>query len=60
LVSERRTLEKKKTDIDLRMSIVQETYRKQFTRLDTLLSSLSATSAYLSQQIDSLPKWSRD
>jgi flagellar capping protein FliD len=31
---------------------------KQFTRLDTLLSSLSATSAYLSQQIDSLPSWS--
>jgi flagellar hook-associated protein 2 len=60
LVSERRTLEKKKTDIDLRMSIVQETYRKQFTRLDTLLSSLSATSAYLSQQIDSLPSWSND
>jgi flagellar hook-associated protein 2 len=60
LVSERRALEKKKTDIDLRMSMVAETYRKQFTRLDTLLSSLSATSAYLSQQIDSLPSWSND
>lgn len=60
LVSERRALEKKQTDIDLRMSMVRQTYLKQFTRLDTLLSSLSATSAYLSQQIDSLPKWSND
>lgn len=33
---------------------------KQFTRLDTLLSNLSSTSAYLSQQISSLPKWSSD
>ncbi len=60
LLSERRALEKKKTDIDLRMTMVAETYRKQFTRLDTLLSSLSATSAYLSQQLDSLPSWSSD
>lgn len=60
LQSERRALEKKKTDIDLRMTMVAETYRKQFTRLDTLLSSLSATSAYLAQQIDSLPSWSNN
>jgi flagellar capping protein FliD len=36
------------------MQIVQQTYLKQFTRLDTLLSSLSTTSAYLSQQIEAL------
>lgn len=60
LLSEQRALEKKADDIEIRMSIVQQTYLKQFTRLDTLLSSLSATSAYLSQQIDSLPKWSSD
>jgi len=60
LQDEQRALTKKKDDIDLRMSLVKQTYMKQFTRLDTLLSSLSATSAYLSQQIDSLPKWSRD
>jgi flagellar hook-associated protein 2 len=60
LQAEQRSLTKKKEDIDIRMAIVQQTYLKQFTRLDTLLSSLSATSAYLSQQIDSLPKWSRD
>ena len=60
LAAENRALQKKKSDIDIRMSIVKQTYMKQFTRLDTLLSSLSATSAYLSQQIDSLPKWSSD
>jgi flagellar hook-associated protein 2 len=60
LLSEQRALVKKKSDIDIRMAIVQQTYIKQFTRLDTLLSSLSATSAYLSQQIESLPSWSRD
>lgn len=58
LQKELKALEKKKTDIDLRMTMVQQTYLKQFTRLDTLLSSLSATSAYLSQQIESLPSWS--
>ena len=58
LQDEQRALTKKKDDIDVRMAIVRQTYMKQFTRLDTLLSSLSATSAYLSQQIDSLPGWS--
>ena len=45
---------KKADDINTRMQIVQQTYLKQFTRLDTLLSSLSSTSAYLSQQIEAL------
>jgi flagellar hook-associated protein 2 len=60
LQDQQRALVKKKGDIDIRMGIVLQTYIKQFTRLDTLLSSLSATSAYLSQQIESLPSWSRD
>jgi flagellar hook-associated protein 2 len=60
LQTQKRALEKKAADINARMAIVQQTYLKQFTRLDTLLSSLSATSSYLGQQIDSLPKWSRD
>lgn len=60
LQSEQRALVKKKDDIDIRMQIVTKTYKAQFTRLDTLLSSLSATSAYLSQQLDSLPSWSSD
>lgn len=60
LQAEQKRLEKKSDDIDVRMAIVQKTYLAQFTRLDTLLSSLSSTSAYLSQQIDSLPSWSND
>ncbi|MBL8266927.1 flagellar filament capping protein FliD [Steroidobacter sp.] len=60
LQTQKRALEKKSADIDTRMAIVQKTYLAQFTRLDTLLSSLSSTSAYLGQQIDSLPKWSSD
>jgi flagellar hook-associated protein 2 len=54
LQTEQRALQKKADDINARMQIVQQTYLKQFTRLDTLLSSLSSTSAYLSQQIEAL------
>ncbi len=54
LQAEQRALQKKAADINTRMQIVQQTYLKQFTRLDTLLSSLSSTSAYLSQQIEAL------
>lgn len=56
LQAEQRALQKKSADINTRMQIVQQAYLKQFTRLDTLLSSLSSTSAYLSQQIDALSK----
>lgn len=54
LQAQQRALQKKAADINARMQIVQQTYLKQFTRLDTLLSSLSSTSAYLSQQIEAL------
>lgn len=60
LLSDQKAMVKKKDDIDVRMTLVANMYKAQFTRLDTLLSSLSATSSYLSQQIDSLPKWSSD
>lgn len=58
LQAEQKRLQKKSDDINVRMAIVQKTYLAQFTRLDTLLSSLSSTSSYLAQQIDSLPSWS--
>lgn len=54
LQAEQRALTKKSADIDARMAILQQTYLKQFTTLDTLLSTLSSTSAFLSQQIESL------
>jgi flagellar hook-associated protein 2 len=54
LVKEQKTLQKRLEDVNVRMQIVQQAYMKQFTRLDTLLSSLQSTSAFLSQQIESL------
>ena len=40
----------------LRMTQVEARYRKQFTALDSLLSQMQSTSAYLTQQLASLPK----
>jgi len=54
LQRQQRDLAKKTADIDTRMQILQKTYLKQFTTLDTLLSTLSSTSAFLTQQIESL------
>jgi flagellar hook-associated protein 2 len=44
-----------KTKIDDRMSAVSERLMKQFTALDTLLSSLQTQSAALTQQLGNLP-----
>lgn len=54
LQAQQRALQKKADDINVRMQTVQQAYLKQFTTLDTLLSTLSSTSAFLSQQIQSL------
>lgn len=54
LVDQQRAIQKRKDDLDVRMAAVQQSYLQQFTRLDTLLSSLQVTSSYLTQQIESL------
>lgn len=54
LVSSQKALEQRQDDVDARMLIVQQQYIKQFTALDTLLSSLSTTSSFLTQQLDAL------
>jgi flagellar hook-associated protein 2 len=54
LVEQQKTIEDRKDNIDVRMQAVQTRYLAQFTRLDTLLSSLQTTSSYLTQQIESL------
>ena len=54
LVAEQKSLEKRQDDVDARMAVMQAAYLRQFTRLDTLLSSLQVTSSYMSQQIESL------
>lgn len=40
--------------INRRLTDVEARYRKQFTTLDTLLSSMNQTSAYLTQQLSSI------
>lgn len=44
-----------RTDMERRLSQIEERYRKQFIALDTLLGKLASTSNYLSQQLASLP-----
>ena len=54
LADQQRDIAKRQADVDTRMQIVQSRYLKQFTALDTLLSTLQSTSSFLSQQIDGL------
>jgi flagellar hook-associated protein 2 len=56
LTDQQKAIQKRKDDLDERMLVLQKAYTAQFTRLDTLLSSLQVTSSYLSQQIEALPK----
>ena len=41
--------------MQLRLSAVEQRYRKQFTALDSLIASMNSTSSYLSQQLANLP-----
>lgn len=47
-------LDKQTEAINVRLASVEARYRAQFTRLDTLLSSMSTTSSFLTQQIASI------
>lgn len=49
-----RSLERSEERLLTRLSQVEARYRAQFTALDTLMSSLNTTSAYLTQQLASL------
>jgi flagellar hook-associated protein 2 len=49
-----RGLEKRQEAMETRMVAIEERYRKQFSALDTLLSSMNSTSNYLAQQLASL------
>lgn len=44
-------LDKQAESISARLVVIEARYRAQFTRLDTLLSSMSTTSSFLTQQI---------
>ncbi len=45
------SLDKQSESITLRLKAIEARYRAQFTRLDTLMSNMSSTSSYLTQQI---------
>jgi len=49
-----RGLEKRQEAMELRLAAVEARYRKQFSALDTLISSMNSTSNYLAQQLSSL------
>lgn len=46
---------KQQTALDSRMEQVEARYRAQFTALDSLISQLTSTSSYLTQQLANLP-----
>ncbi|MDO9393858.1 MAG: flagellar filament capping protein FliD [Methylotenera sp.] len=47
-------LDKQAESITARLTSIEARYRAQFTRLDTLMSSMSTTSSFLTQQIASI------
>ncbi len=49
-------LQKRAAALNLRLEQIERRYRAQFAALDTLVASMTQTSAYLSQQLANLPK----
>jgi flagellar hook-associated protein 2 len=49
-------LQKQQAALEARMAAVESRYRKQFTALDSLLSKLSSTSSFLTQQLSGISK----
>jgi len=54
LQGEQKSLTSQREALDLRMSQLESRYMKQFTALDTMMSSMASTSAFLSQQLANL------
>ncbi|MBK8579830.1 MAG: hypothetical protein IPN78_16910, partial [Candidatus Accumulibacter sp.] len=44
--------------INSRLTQIESRYRKQFTSLDTLISGMTKTSNFLTQQLANLPSYS--
>jgi len=44
-------LDKQTESLTVRLAAIETRYRAQFTKLDTLMASMSSTSTYLTQQI---------
>lgn len=50
-----KSLTSRQETLSLRLTQIEARYRKQFTALDTLVSSMNKTSSYLTQQLANLP-----
>lgn len=50
---------KQQDDFNRRMDILESNYRRQFTALDTMLSSMNTTSSFLTQQLAGLARNNR-
>lgn len=48
-------LQRRAEALNLRLTAIEARYRAQFSRLDTLISSMNQTSQYLAQQLANLP-----
>jgi len=49
-------LDNDKLRLQTRLDTLQTNYQNQFTKLDTIMSSMTSTSAYLTQQLAALAK----
>ncbi len=50
-----KSLDQRQLQLEARLVQIEKRYRTQFSALDSMLSSMNATSAFLSQQLASLP-----
>jgi flagellar hook-associated protein 2 len=53
-----KSLDSRKTQLNLRLEQIEARYRRQFTALDSLVSSMNTTSSFLAQQLANLPTYS--
>ncbi|MDK9725899.1 MAG: flagellar filament capping protein FliD [Sterolibacteriaceae bacterium MAG5] len=52
--------EKRKAELEVRMSSIEARLRKQYNALDSLIASMNQTSSYLTQQLANLPNNNSD
>lgn len=56
LQSSTKSLQNQQTELQNRLTTIEATYRKQYSTLDSLMSQMSVTSSYLTQQFAALQK----
>jgi flagellar hook-associated protein 2 len=54
----KKAMNRQRDALNVRMEQIEARYRRQFTALDSLISSMNTTSTFLTQQLASLPTYS--